>query len=344
MGPDEKVRFLGALDKRCITCTVMSPQQGGRLTAQLIFDGKTTAVLPAASPETVLLSASESHWATTETLVEVLKWHERTAVPEGAKWLVALDVAPVHVSAATRERLRAELPRMTLCFVPARKTSFLQPLGVAVMGPFKGRPGRLCATEFAADLFSTLLQETAAEPAERTKVDTRLSALKRRIPTWVGHALERLSAREDIRSKAWRHLHVEEGIRSALLEEAKQLHSQGKLMGDPKPAESGAPHAEPAAEGVAKESSDSDLCEEQGGEPEEVAELTLPTPSEMELLGDLLQHQLLAMPVGAASASASDQPASSSGSGKKTVSAKEASYARLASACLLRKPPAHWTQ
>ena len=92
----------------------------------------------------------------TETvLVTVLLSHSR--------FLVLMDVGV---------RIAEDIPILTVRYIPARTTSFLQ-----------------------TDLFATLLAETAGEHVDRTRVDTHLSALKRRIS--VGST-----------ERGWRHLRV----------------------------------------------------------------------------------------------------------------------------------------
>ena len=56
------------------------------MTLQVVVGGKTWAVLPETALDTVLLSDSETHWATTEPLLELLKQHERTVVLVRAGW------------------------------------------------------------------------------------------------------------------------------------------------------------------------------------------------------------------------------------------------------------------
>ena len=67
-------------------------------------------------------------------------------------------------------------------------------------------------------------------------MDTRLSALQRRILSWVDEAMKNLPVRADIHERGWRRLRVEESLRSALLQDAKDCHAKGCLMSDPKAA------------------------------------------------------------------------------------------------------------
>ena len=62
--------------------------RGGRCVTSIVMcsGGKTWAVLPETALDTVLLSDSETHWATTEPLLELLKQYERTVVLVRAGW------------------------------------------------------------------------------------------------------------------------------------------------------------------------------------------------------------------------------------------------------------------
>ena len=100
---------------------------------------------------------------------------------------------------------------------------------------------------------------------------TRLSALKCRIPGWVHGAMKNLSTQADIFVRGWRHLRVEESLRSALLQDAKDFHAKGSLMGDPKAACIGERVPEKAAPEVIPETPS-------WRRTAEAAELGLPTP------------------------------------------------------------------
>ena len=117
---------------------------------------------------------------------------------------------------------------LTACYMLARTTSFLQRLNVTFMGPLKAQRRKLCALDMSTDLLATLVQETG-ELVAGTRVDTWLSAIRRRITSWVDEAMKNLSTRTDIHEI---HLHVEESLRSALLQDAKNFPTKGGLMGD----------------------------------------------------------------------------------------------------------------
>ena len=69
-------RFLGVLERRWVTRTVLSPQKGGRMTAQLIFSGKIIKVLR----EKIL---SDSYWCEVLAAVETIlnRGHARCTDP-----------------------------------------------------------------------------------------------------------------------------------------------------------------------------------------------------------------------------------------------------------------------
>jgi hypothetical protein len=82
------VKNLGKDDKRQITCTVSSAASGDLLPLQLIFQGKTTAVVPkdpravAARAKGWHLTMSSNHWSNQQTMKEfvdqvIVPWHAK---------------------------------------------------------------------------------------------------------------------------------------------------------------------------------------------------------------------------------------------------------------------------
>ena len=165
---------------------------------------------------------------------------------------------------------------------------------------------------------AALPPESAGEPVERTRMDTRLSAPKRRIPGRVDEAMKNLSTRAGIHERGWRHLRVEESLRSFRI----RMTFTRSLMGD-----QGCVHIGAAVPEVFPEwlSSDSDL-EEDGGDSR-LQSWSFQPPTSCETPAQ-------------SSASSSSTTAGPAKSGKGT---KEASCCQLASAGILRWPPAHWS-
>jgi hypothetical protein len=82
------VKSLGKDDKCQITCTISSAASGDLLPLQLIFQGKTTAVVPkdpravAARAKGWHLTMSSNHWSNQQTMKEfvdqvIVPWHAK---------------------------------------------------------------------------------------------------------------------------------------------------------------------------------------------------------------------------------------------------------------------------
>ena len=212
-----------AMDK-LVTCSVLTCLEDGALSCQLIFSGKTDAVLPRGAPPSVKLSRCETHRATTETILELLAWHQERVVSQNTPcFFWVFDEAPSHVSAETCARIKEELPSLIMCRESEGKTSWLQHLDIAVMGPLKTTLRTRCATEAATELFAKLVAESADVPVAEAVVDTRLPALRAKLPWWVGAALETLAGRLELHNRAWRHLSLTDGTRDELLADARRF-------------------------------------------------------------------------------------------------------------------------
>ena len=122
----------------CFCHRLSSTNHDGSMMAQMIWKGKTTAVLPAATPENKLSSYCESHWSTAETLHDVLDFTVRKLAggPE-SPCIFILDCAPTHISTSFIEMWKEKLPWIHLANVAPNHTPFSQPLDVAYNRPLK---------------------------------------------------------------------------------------------------------------------------------------------------------------------------------------------------------------
>lgn len=138
-------------DKRQVTVMVSHSMAGDMLPLQLVFAGKTRAVLPkltTAELEGTVLSHSASHWSTAITIVQWLKgvvapylFAKKIALglPADAACLLVWDVFWAHRDVGVRNYIAKELPWLHLLFVPARCTPFLQVCDVSINKPLKSR-------------------------------------------------------------------------------------------------------------------------------------------------------------------------------------------------------------
>ncbi len=252
---------------------------------------------------------------------------------------LAAHCASIHTAKDFQERVRAEVPRCTLAFVPAGQTSYCQPLDVAYMQPLKSILKQHTAGECATRLVSMLLEETAAQPMEGVVLDRSLPFLRSRLCTYLAKAIAEFSGRESLRTRAWRHLLVEADARAESWAEAQRLYEAGSLVGPPAEAAAAAaaryvdaaPAPEPEAACSGSEASEEDETKEADEEDVglgETEEVELPGPEELALIGDLFGLESVPAPA--------PRP-----EGAPAMSSKARSYARLAAAGLLREFPRH---
>jgi hypothetical protein len=138
----KEVKCLGKDDKRQITAVVSSTTSGELVPLQLVFQGKTEAVVP--KDEDVKravaagwhLTMSENHWSnfvTMKSFVEkvldpwrVKKCEELGLAPDSQKMVWLIDCWKVHISTGFREWMFDLFPLIKTMFVPTNCTSKLQ--------------------------------------------------------------------------------------------------------------------------------------------------------------------------------------------------------------------------
>ncbi len=149
------VKNLGKDDKRQITCTVSSVASGDLLPLQLIFQGKTIAVIPkdlgavAARAKGWHLTMSSNHWSNQQTMKEfidqvIVPWHAKQCEELGRAsssqhYIWNIDYWKVHISEEFRGWLKENHPLLHLVFVLANCTSKLQVVDVVLQRLFKHR-------------------------------------------------------------------------------------------------------------------------------------------------------------------------------------------------------------
>ena len=123
------------VNKAQCTLTLAVPMAGAaKPQLQVILQGKTGRSLPKLVLEdSVRVTHSKSHWATTATLVMFFKQVEEVVRADGyvGSWVMLLDCAPQHLGEAFRAEVAAKLPQCRLAFVRAGTTSIAQPCDVA---------------------------------------------------------------------------------------------------------------------------------------------------------------------------------------------------------------------
>ena len=140
----------------------------------------------------------------------------------GQDFAVLMDMAPIHVSAETKQMLQEEFAHIRVIMIPPHTTSFLQPCDVGLMRPFKSTIRRTACENYARAIYNNTDDIGIVQP---TAVPDLPANLVRLIETGV-HALER-----DRRFEfAWKHLRSYDEVWGPLLDEARQLHAAGQLF------------------------------------------------------------------------------------------------------------------
>ena len=194
-----------------------------QVAAQCIFHSTTKRVVPDLATD-VWMTYSHNHWASTETLRQLFSKMEGMVnkhTPE-QDFAVLMDMAPIHISAETKQMLQEEFGHIRVIIIPPHTTSFLQPCDVGLMRPFKSTIRRTACENCARAIYNNTDDIGIVQP---TAVPDLRANLVRLIETGV-HALER-----DRRFEfAWKHLRSYDEVWGPLLDEARQLHAAGQLF------------------------------------------------------------------------------------------------------------------
>ena len=162
-----------------------SPMLQGPSFCQLIFGGKTSAVLPHGSVEhDVHLNFTESHWQSTESMFSFVQFLEKVLNPtdEQRPWILLLDCASVHTASAFRQQLHSQLPWVKSIYIPGGSTAYNQPLDRSMMKGFKSAIARKASRHFAEQI---LLVDS---------LDLSARFLKPVIATWVHEVINDISS------------------------------------------------------------------------------------------------------------------------------------------------------
>ena len=221
-GKNEKPEFQRP-SKQAVTVTLVTSPVRAQVAAQCIFHGTTERVVPDLATD-VWMTCSHNHWASTETLRQLFSKMEGMVNEHtpGQDFAVLMDMAPIHVSAETKQMLQEEFAHIRVIMIPPHTTSFLQPCDVGLMRPFKSTIRRTACKNYARAIYNNTDDIGIVQP---TAVPDLRANLVRLIETGV-HALER-----DRRFEfAWNHLRSYDELWGPLLDEARQLHAAGQLF------------------------------------------------------------------------------------------------------------------
>jgi hypothetical protein len=175
--------------KRLVTVTLACCMAGGPMLSQVIFKGLTARSLPQTPlPFGMEATVTENHWIDIPSMRKLLLQMDAHLNPhqERAKWLLLLDVAPVHVSAAFKQLRDEEFPWILLIFVAPNMTATSQPLDRSYMFAFKRAMARSASEFFARHAVN------AYEAGEEVKCDTGALTLKNKLFGWIREAMDDL--------------------------------------------------------------------------------------------------------------------------------------------------------
>ena len=152
--------------------------------AHVIWQGKTSSVLPAEPPANMLSSVSESHWTTAKTLHDMLDFAGRKLGGGPDKPCVfIIDCAPGNISKEFLQMPMTELPWIRVAYVAPNHTAFSQPLNVAHNRVLQEAIHQRCVKYMARDVLSQDIVGTTPT------FNTRLTTLRQPFTTWVSEAL-----------------------------------------------------------------------------------------------------------------------------------------------------------
>ena len=142
----------------------------------------------------------------------------------GEKFIMLMDLCPVHCCRDFLDWSHEALPNMLLAFVPPGMTAQLQPLDRAYMRTVKNEIRKAASRSLAHDVIA------AHRSGAILQLDMRLPALRPRLVNWVTTARDATMARPEICELAWRHLTVSPIQYAAVYREACAHHDEGTLF------------------------------------------------------------------------------------------------------------------
>ena len=208
--------------KSNITATLAVPMVQGPSFCQLIFGGKTSAVLPRGPVEhNVHVNFTESHWQSAESMFSFVEFLEKVLNPtdEQRPWILLLDCASVHTASAFRQQLHSQLPWVKSIYIPGGSTAYNQPLDRSMMKSSRVPSPAKASRHFAQQI---LLVDS---------LDLSARFLKPVILKWVHEVINDISSRRDIFQTAWAHIlpkNLAEAI--SVLHAAGEAHAAGSLF------------------------------------------------------------------------------------------------------------------
>ena len=121
-----------------------------------------------------MVSHSESHWSTVDTLLELIEFIDKYVAPGDLPripWVCVLDAAPTHLSKAFVEEVKKSFWWDHLVFVERHATAFSQPLDIAYMKPFKADLRKEASMILARQVLNNLDDECCLKSVPTMRVN-----------------------------------------------------------------------------------------------------------------------------------------------------------------------------
>ena len=109
--------------KQAVNVTLVTSAVRAQVAAQCIFHGITERVVPDLAT-VVWMTYSHNHWASTETLRQVISKMEAMVNEHtlGEDFAVLMDMALIHISAETKQMLQKEFGHIRVIMIPPHTT------------------------------------------------------------------------------------------------------------------------------------------------------------------------------------------------------------------------------
>ena len=211
--------------RRNITVFLVTRRLVPDVYAQLIFQGKTSAVEPANHYPTLLTTSySESQWTTTTILTAFLTWLDTTVMnPDGSStpWICFMDVCTVHVSQEFLVIHRETHAHIWFVCVPPNTTAVCQPLDRAYMRPFKAALGRYSARYIG--------REMQHHPDDVASTTHSIAGMRSLTMRWTHDALKDIATMHH-NTAAWSDIFRTDAEGADVLPLATARHIAGTLL------------------------------------------------------------------------------------------------------------------
>ncbi|KAL3700331.1 hypothetical protein R1sor_018353 [Riccia sorocarpa] len=239
------VAVCGRDDKRVVTVCVASSVAGYLLPFQVIFQGKTDAVVPRSEVATTLkekgwhLNHTANHWSTLQSCKDWVKkifkvyyacfCEAKHLVVGEQKLILLIDCWSVHRSQEFLAWLGETQPWIKLVFVPAGCTSVFQPADVMLQRPLKAEFTKAFAIWCTEQIQVGI---SAGVRPINTQLDFSIRKLRETTLNGLLLAHQHVGAKQEMIRDGWRKCGLGEICHPHLQAEAIRMNCGGELLED----------------------------------------------------------------------------------------------------------------